>query len=332
MFEGGIKLSLQTRSSPVLLGLVTKNRTQYRTRSRSRSNQSVTVQLSSILVQTDENGNLPEPNKIFTSGISQRPRTQVPNQLFSQPNTIGILGGVSAFSTLIFLEKLVWWGSKSGGCPPFVVCNDSGLHMELPLFLSPFDSITTKSVSSSNIENLRRQRVFLENSGASCIVMPCHISHVWHDEISEGSSLPFLHVGESVAKELKEAKLKPLEVGSNVKIGVLASSAALGAGIYQEKLQNQGFEVVYPDKATMEHVVIPAIEAVKRRDIKGARNLLKIAVQILLVRAVNTVLLTADEMQGVIPHDDPLLLRCTDPMDALARSTIRWAKSKQNMK
>ena len=94
----------------------------------------------------------------------------------------------------------------------------------------------------------------------------------------------------------------------------------------------QGFEVVYPDKATMEHVVIPAIEAVKRRDIKGARNLLKIAVQILLVRAVNTVLLTADEMQGVIPHDDPLLLRCTDPMDALARSTIRWAKSKQNMK
>jgi hypothetical protein len=37
----------------------------------------------------------------------------------------------------------------------------------------------------------------------------------------------------------------------------------------------QGFEVVLPDQAAMQHIVIPAIEALKRKDIEGARNLLR---------------------------------------------------------
>lgn len=77
----------------------------------------------------------------------------------------------------------------------------------------------------------------------------------------------------------------------------------------------------------MQHIVLPAIEAMNRRDIEGARNLLRIAIQLLLVRAVNAVILASDEMHGLLPHDDPLLKKCIDPMDALARSTIKWAKS-----
>lgn len=77
--------------------------------------------------------------------------------------------------------------------------------------------------------------------------------------------------------------------------------------------------------------MIPSVEALKRGDVKGARNLLKIAVQVLLIRGVNTVIIASQEMQGLLPYDDPLLKKCTDPMDALARSTIKWAKSKENM-
>lgn len=82
-----------------------------------------------------------------------------------------------------------------------------------------------------------------------------------------------------------------------------------------------------PDKATMEHTVIPAIEAINRKDIEGARNLLRIALQVLLVRAVNSVILASDEMRDLLPQEDPLLKKCIDPMDALAWSTIKWAQS-----
>ncbi|XP_024026494.1 uncharacterized protein LOC21389299 isoform X1 [Morus notabilis] len=359
MFDWVMRMSLHTLYNPSsLLGLVTKDGTNFRSRRRRTNYQYVTPRVSSVLVQTDENGNSPENNKVFSSSgmaQTQRQRCQASsNHFLGQPNSIGIIGGISAFSTLIFLEKLVWWGSKCGVCPPFVVCSDSALHMKLSSFHSLKNQISEiQSGFGPVVEILRSKRVFLEQSGASCIVMPCHVSYVWHSEISEGCSLPFLHVGECVAKELSEANFKPLEVGSNVRIGVLATNAALVAGIFQDKLQNQGgenfscilvlnaqfrnfidvqgFEVVLPDKRTMEHVVIPSAEALKRGDVKGARNLLKIAVQILLMRGVNTVIIASHEMQGLLPYDDPLLQKCTDPMDALARSTIKWAKSMENM-
>ena len=92
----------------------------------------------------------------------------------------------------------------------------------------------------------------------------------------------------------------------------------------------QGFEVVLPDKSTMEHIIIPAISSVKQKDIKGARNLLRIAIQALLVKAVNIVILASHELQCLLPHDDPLIKKCIDPTDALARSVVKWAKSQQN--
>uniref|UniRef100_A0A5B7B1W1 Putative Amino-acid racemase isoform 2 n=1 Tax=Davidia involucrata TaxID=16924 RepID=A0A5B7B1W1_DAVIN len=314
MFDGSMSMSFHKLNyTSVFVGNVNKNRTHYRIRFNP----------TSVLVQTDESGNLPESKKISSPGTALR-RSQTPNSLFSQANTVGIIGGVSAFSTLIFLEKLVWWSSRDGAeCMPFVVSCDPAISRELA-FRSSFLSVNGKDTGKHFnhimvVENLRHKRAFLEQSGARCIVMPCHIYHAWHDEVFEGCSVPFLNVGDCVASELREAKLKPLETGSDVRIGVLATDATLMAG--------QGFEVVVPEKKTMEHIVIPVIEALKRKDVEGARNLLRIAIQVLLVRAVNNVILASDEFQGLLPRDDPLLKKCIDPMDALARSTIKWAQS-----
>ncbi|KAM7483665.1 hypothetical protein LguiB_008248 [Lonicera macranthoides] len=94
--------------------------------------------------------------------------------------------------------------------------------------------------------------------------------------------------------KLKEAKWRTpcKDCGSPV----LGNSATLKAGFYQEKLRREGFEVVLPDKATMEHTIIPASEALNQKDMEGAQNLLIIALQVLLVRAVNRVTLTFDDM------------------------------------
>lgn len=82
-----------------------------------------------------------------------------------------------------------------------------------------------------------------------------------------------------------------------------------------------------PDKATTEHTIIPALEALNRKDYEGAQNLFRIALQVLLVRAVNKVILASDDLQCLLPRDDPLWKRCIDPMDALARSSIKIARS-----
>ncbi|CAM8911497.1 unnamed protein product [Rhodiola kirilowii] len=247
-------------------------------------------------------------------------------------NTVGIIGGVSVFSTLIFLEKLVWWSSRHGNeCVPFIVCSDPALSREFPchkvISSLPGRNDQHDLVNGVIIENLRRKREFLERSGARCIVMPCHLSHSWYAEISQGCSLPFLHLGDCVSIELKAANLKPLEAGNKIRIGLISEYETMKAGFYQEKLQNQGFEVVLPDKATMEHIVLPAIMALNRKDIEGGQNLLRIAINILLMRGVNMVVIASDKLQGLLPSDDPLAKKCIDPSDALARCTISWAQS-----
>lgn len=287
------------------------------------------VLASSVFFQTEKSGKFPESKK--GSGSTSRGSYDM---LLSQANTVGIIGGTSANSTLNFLKKLVHWSSTDGQHSlPFVLCSDPVASKELSCFeRNSFSSLGRQNESYSIdhttiVENLQSKRVFLEKSGAGCVVMPCHISHSWHEDVSRGCSIPVLHMGECVARELKEAKLKPLEAGSPLRIGVLATNAVLTAGFYQEKLQNQGFEVVLPDKATMEHTIIPAFEALDRDDMTGARNLLRIALQVLLVRAANTVILASDDMRDLLPQDDPLLKKCIDPMDALARSTIKWAQA-----
>lgn len=87
----------------------------------------------------------------------------------------------------------------------------------------------------------------------------------------------------------------------------------------------QGFKVVIPDKNTMKHVVVPAVEALSSKDVEGARNLFRIALQILLMGAVNKIILASDELRKLLPPADPLWRKCIDPTDALARSTIKYA-------
>ncbi|KAJ8755722.1 hypothetical protein K2173_024266 [Erythroxylum novogranatense] len=286
-----------------------------------RWNPILAIPPSSTLFHTDKNERYSESE-------------EVSGPLLSQANTVGIIGGVSAKSTLSFMEKLLQWSSKDGqDCLPFIICSDPVLSKELSEHERTQFPYSSRQIERSRldhtriVENLRSKRCYLEKSGAHCIVIPCDISHSWYDEISTGCSVTFLHMSECVARELKEAKLKPLEAGSPPRIGVLGTDATLAAGFYQEKLHNEGLEVVLPDKATVEHTVLPAIGALNRKDMEGARNLLRIALQVLLVRAVNTVILASDEMRNLLPKDDPLLKKCIDPMDALVRSTIRWAQT-----
>ncbi|XP_057772667.1 uncharacterized protein LOC130992156 [Salvia miltiorrhiza] len=261
-----------------------------------------------------------------SSIIHQGEEFHTPAALSDPTNVIGILGGDSS---LIFAKKLVDHETEL----PFILCMEPVLRNELLLLQKgPFRCLSGKPERvhidhSLVVEKLRCKRAILEKCGVCCIVMPCHVLQCWHDEIEEGCSVPFIHMGESVAEELKEAKLRPIEAGSALSIGVLATNSSLVTRMYQQKLENEGFEVLIPDSNTLKHIVMPAVEALSQKDFVGATNLLRISLHILLVRAVNRIVLASDELRELLPPDDPLWRKCIDPMDALACSTVKYAQS-----
>ncbi|GKC64451.1 probable amino-acid racemase [Tanacetum coccineum] len=109
------------------------------------------------------------------------------SSVLRQPNAgVGIIGGVSADVTVDFVNKL-----DNGNGLPYVLCSDPVLSNSCQL-----------SNDAQIVEILRHKRAFLERSGACCIVIPCHISHLWYDEVSKGCSVPVLNMGDCVANEL----------------------------------------------------------------------------------------------------------------------------------
>ena len=72
----------------------------------------------------------------------------------------------------------------------------------------------------------------------------------------------------------------------------------------------------------MEHTLIPALDALNRKEVEGVTNLLRRALQVLLARAVNIVILASNDTLDLLPPDDPLLNKCIDPMDALVCSQM----------
>ncbi|CAA0839134.1 aspartate-glutamate racemase family [Striga hermonthica] len=302
------------------------------TQSHGKKNSISPVKLPSLIIKQGERNDHypPEPRPISSDNdCNCSPFT-------AQSNCIGIIGGVSVESGLSFAKKLVNFEDieEKYSPPPFMLSCDPLLSEELSSlkreFFSRRNGMIRSFDHSSIVEKIKGRRTSLEKSGVCCLAMPCHLLHSWYDEIEQGSCVHFLHVGDCVAKELKEAKLRPIEAGSPIRIGVLATNENLVARFYQEKLENEGFEVILPDKATVEHMVIPAVEALNRKDVDGAQNLFRIALQVLLVRAVNRVILASDDFRQLLPPNDPLWTKCIDPMDGLARSCLKFAQSVGN--
>lgn len=206
---------------------------RYSTFTKSRPSCSVTNSSPSSLLfnKNCTNGKVagsvnPETTSTKSRGALEDAPLKFPN------NTVGIIGGVSTGCTLHFLQKLVDLSSQDGGdAIPFILCNDPVFDINnLP---------DSRNQSKLIVEKLKERRIFLEKCGACCIVVPCHSLQEWHEEIGTDSSVPFLHISDYVTKELKEASLKPIEAGSNVRIGLLSSDRNLSTRCYQDKLQNE---------------------------------------------------------------------------------------------
>ncbi|KAG8045016.1 hypothetical protein GUJ93_ZPchr0008g12986 [Zizania palustris] len=285
------------------------------------SSSAYSERLSPIVLKTNSIVDSSEPKILDASSASRTGQYSAATTHLS--GTIGVMG-TSAASSLRFLEKLVCWSTRDGEeTPPFLMSHDPLIkkdHLSSQKSQLPSDYNTF-------LGKLRQRRFFLEQSGVCCIVMPCNFLHAYHDEISQGCSVPCLHIGDCVVKELKASNLKPVEYGSNVRVGILTSDNALDVKCYLDKLDNQGFEVLHPDKASLEHMVLPAIGAFRSGDMEGARNLLQISLQVMLVSAVNTIILASDDFVGILPDDDPLIKKCIDPMDALVREAIMCARA-----
>ena len=161
----------------------------------------------------------------------------------------------------------------------------------------------------------------LEAAGCSAIAIPCNTAHGWHAAMQVATARPILHIVEATAEELVRLGV------TEGPIGVMGTAATLEMRLYQQGLEGRGWQCLVPDAAEMAGQVTPAIALVKANRVVEAYAPLAEVARRLVKRGAKAVVLGCTEIPLGIAAGPALPFPVADSIDALARASIRWARS-----
>ena len=227
---------------------------------------------------------------------------------------LGVLGGMGPLASAHFMVRLtqltpavrdqdhvpaVLWSDPR--VPDRTVADPTGEADPLPWLLRGIDG--------------------LERAGCGAIAIPCNTAHRWYDAMRAHARVPVLHIVDAAA-----AELRGMRTGS-ARIGVMATQAALGMRLYQDRLGALGWDCLVPSQDEMDRLVSPSIGLVKLNRMAEAYAPVVQVVQSLAARGATSVVLGCTEIPLAIQAGPTPDLPIVDTIDALARAAIAWARA-----
>lgn len=194
---------------------------------------------------------------------------------------IGILGGMGTQAGLDFCNKLA-------------IINRGKNDQQYPLFL-----LYNKSNIPKRPENLKRYTNVLKSLVIGCqmlqknnckfIVMPCNTAHHWYPDLKKKIKIPILSMPEQVFMNTKKNCKK------NSKIGILCTDVTLKTKVYH-KYFDKYFELINPSNKLQVRSVNKSIKLVKMGKIKLAEKAIKPAVNELIKKKCQKIILGCTEL------------------------------------
>jgi aspartate racemase len=230
---------------------------------------------------------------------------------------IGVLGGMGPLATADFFSKLIAATPAKGDADhvPLLIQSDPRIAPRPAAILSG---------AQSPLPELLAGRDRLIRAGATALAMPCNTAHFWYADLIKHCSVPFL----SIVDASVEALAKLAEAGAPV--GIIATRATLAAKIFDAALMRGGYTIVLPDEATMNTLVLPGIECVKIGESVRGGQLIEQAVQSLMARGAQAVILGCTETPVALDAlQSPLRAHCVDSTAALASACVAWWQAGQ---
>lgn len=224
---------------------------------------------------------------------------------------IGVLGGMGPEATAYFFRLLIasTTAAKDQDHVPVLIWSD-------PRIPNRSDAILrgTPSPLPALLEGL----TWLERAGAGLIVMPCLTAHHYIRELTAAAGVPFVNL---IEESLRIARAL---VPAPRRVGLLASSGTVRAGIFRKPFEKKGIEVLVPSSEGQD-AVMEAIREIKAGRIAGRPRITIVrAARALISRGAEAVIAGCTEVPLALRPDDleaPLI----DPMAVGARVCIRKA-------
>ena len=227
---------------------------------------------------------------------------------------IGVLGGMGPEATIAFYSRITaHTGAKRDQDHLNVI-----IHSNPKV---PDRTAAAMGAGPSPVPLLASGVDALKRAGADFVVIPCVSAHIFLDELKQGISLPVISILDVVADELRG------DPRGILKVGLLATSGTVKAGLFQRRLAECGIEVVLPPAEDQARVAAAIYEvkagpaATRRREI--TRDLCGVS-QRLFDAGARGIILGCTEIPLVLGSAD-LPIPVFDSLSLLARAAIRAA-------
>ena len=131
--------------------------------------------------------------------------------------------------------------------------------------------------------------MMLQSNKCKFIVMPCNTAHYWHADLKKKIKIPILSMPEQVFLYTKKNCKK------NSKIGILCTDVTLKTKVYH-KYFDKHFKLINPSKNLQLKSVNKSIKFVKMGKIKLAEKAIKPAVNELIKKKCQKIILGCTEL------------------------------------
>lgn len=163
--------------------------------------------------------------------------------------TLGIVGGVGPLATMLLGEMIVRRtnASKDQEHVDMIITNNTKIPDRTAYVL---DRSKPNPVTAM-IRDIER----LTSIGAEVIAIPCNTAHSFYAEMQEASPVPILNMIEETIERASEEGVK--------RLGILATTGTIEAGVYQKACEEAGIVPVMTDGPTQEKVMSIIYDCIK---------------------------------------------------------------------
>jgi aspartate racemase len=227
---------------------------------------------------------------------------------------LGILGGMGPAASAEYVVRLIQQtpATRDQEHIPFVLWSDPTV---------PDRSTSLLNKDDKPLPYLLAGIKGLFSAGCNLIVIPCNTAHFWYSElVRQNPRITIIHIVDSVADALRDVDV------INSTVGLMGTQATIELGLYQYKLNKQGWDCIVPTKEEMDTLVQPAIDLVKAGDMIKSHAMLMSVVDSLITRGATAVVLGCTEIPLAVRESQQGNIPLINSIDSLVKSAIKQFK------
>lgn len=227
-----------------------------------------------------------------------------------EEKVIGILGGMGPESTAELFNRII-------KATPAEKDQD---HIRVIVYSNPKIPDRTAAimgVDRSPLPEMRKAAENLAKAGADLIIIPCITAHYYYEELKEMVKVPILNAVELTAQTTKE------NFPDAKKLGVVATTGTVLAGIYDKALARKGISVAYPPKK-LQDKVMEAIYDVKAGRILEGKKIIVEATTYLIEEGADIIIFGCTEVSLVLKSHE-VSVPIVDSLQILADRAVATA-------